>query len=291
MFPDSHIANDYSLRPQKLSYVVSHGTSYYFNNELIKDVRKAHGFLLLFDETTIVGVRKQLDIFFRYWTATGNCVCVRYYKSIFLGRATADVVSRSIVDSLRADGINITRMLMLGRDNPNVNKCLLSLSHGNSDVEWGFLQNNHLVTDERSSLNEASINGLRATNAGIKFFGDSKVPITNSLLFSVQQSYSRYAKDNDRQQKLVKNVDTEQKQLQEDLAKATNLLEEGSKRLAAAINNKTFDDLSTAEVLVTATNTKLAALKTQLIVNSENLNRLRKKTRKNEIIYDLINII
>ncbi|CAF4774077.1 unnamed protein product, partial [Rotaria socialis] len=60
MFPDSHIANDYSLRPQKLSYVVSHGTSYYFNNELIKDVRKAHGFLLLFDETTIVGVRKQL---------------------------------------------------------------------------------------------------------------------------------------------------------------------------------------------------------------------------------------
>ncbi|CAF4820425.1 unnamed protein product, partial [Rotaria socialis] len=83
----------------------------------------------------------------------------------------------------------------------------------------------------------------------------------------------------------------EQKQLQEDLAKATNLLEEGSKRLAAAINNKTFGDLSTAEVLVTATNTKLAALKTQLTVNSENLNRLRKKTRKNQIIYDLINII
>ena len=114
MFPDSHIANDYSLRPRKLSYVVSHGTGYYFNNELIKDVRKAHGFSLLFDETTIVGVRKQLDIFFRYWTETRNCVCVRYYKSIFLGHATADVVSQSIVDSLRADGINITRMLMLG---------------------------------------------------------------------------------------------------------------------------------------------------------------------------------
>ncbi|CAF2981368.1 unnamed protein product, partial [Rotaria sp. Silwood2] len=106
-------------------------------------------------------------------------------------------------------------------------KCLLSLSHGNSDVERGFPQNNHLVTDERSSLNEASINGLRATNAGIKFFGDSKVhmvPTTKSLLSSVQKSYSRYAKDNDRQQKLVKNVDavnvkrtidTEQEQLEE----------------------------------------------------------------------------
>jgi len=130
-----------------------------------------------------------------------------------------------------------------------------------------------------------------------------KVPTTKSLLTSVQQSYSRYAKDNDRQQKLVKNVDAvnvkrtidteqeqleekeiqllnEQKQLQEDLAKATNLLEEGSKRLVAAINNKTFDDFSTAEVLVTAANTKLAALKNQLIVNSENLNRLRKKQKK-----------
>jgi hypothetical protein len=61
-------------------------------------------------------------------------------------------------------------------------KCLLSLSHGNSDVERGFSQNNHLVSDERSSLNESSINGLRATNAGIKFFGGGKVHMVNTYL-------------------------------------------------------------------------------------------------------------
>ena len=68
-------------------------------------------------------------------------VCVRFYKSIILGHATADIISQSIIDSLRADGIDITKMLMLGtlsftpipqyiyfiyigRDNPNVNKAI-----------------------------------------------------------------------------------------------------------------------------------------------------------------------
>ncbi len=58
-------------------------------------------------------------------------------------------------------------------------KCLLSLSHGNSDVERGFSQNNNLVSDDRSSLNESSINGLRATNAGIKFSGDGKIHLVS----------------------------------------------------------------------------------------------------------------
>ncbi len=141
MFPDSQIATDYSLRSRKMSYIISHGTGYYFTNELIKDVRKAHGFTLIFDETTIAGVRKQLDIFFRYWSEMKNCACVRFYKSIMLGHATADIVSRSIIDSLKSDGVDITKMLMLGmsyfslfpciicftrvgRDNPNVNKAI-----------------------------------------------------------------------------------------------------------------------------------------------------------------------
>ena len=58
MFSDSSIAADYSLRSRKLSYVISHGTGFYFANELIKDVRKAHGFSLLFDETTIADALK-----------------------------------------------------------------------------------------------------------------------------------------------------------------------------------------------------------------------------------------
>ena len=65
-----------------------------------------------------------------------------------------------------------------------------------------------------------------------------------------------------------------------ELTNATKMLEEGSARLVAAINNKKLDDIGTTEVLVTAANAKLAVLKTQLIENSENLNRLRKQQKK-----------
>ncbi|CAF4607013.1 unnamed protein product [Rotaria socialis] len=182
-------------------------------------------------------------------------------------------------------------------------KCLLSLSHGNSDVERGFSENNHLVPDDRSSLNEASINGLRATKAAVKFFRGGKahaVPTTSTLISNVKEAYSRYTKDNEQQQKLIKSTDVangkrgpeveherleeketqlinEQKNLQEELTKVTNMLEEGTTRLAAAMKNKKFDDIGTTEVLVTAANAKLAVLKTKLIENDENLNRLRKK--------------
>ncbi len=58
------------------------------------------------------------------------------------------------------------------------------------------------------------------------------------------------------------------------------MLEEGTTRLAAAMKNKKFDDIGIAEVLVTAANAKLAALKTKIIENNENFNRLRKKQKK-----------
>jgi hypothetical protein len=58
------------------------------------------------------------------------------------------------------------------------------------------------------------------------------------------------------------------------------MLEEGSAKLAAAITNKKFNDIGTAEVLVTAANDNLHILKTKLTENSENFNRLRKKQKK-----------
>jgi hypothetical protein len=58
------------------------------------------------------------------------------------------------------------------------------------------------------------------------------------------------------------------------------MLQEESAKLAAAITNKKFNDIGTAEVLVTAANDNLHILKTKLTENSENLNRLRKKQKK-----------
>ena len=119
----------------------------------------------------------------------------------------------------------------------------------------------------------------------------------------MKEAYSRYTKDNEERQKSIKNTSishgkrgpaaeherleekeaqliNEQKKLQEEFTTATNMLEEGTTRLVAAMTNKKFDDIDTAEVLVTAANAKLAVLKTKLIENNENLNRLRKKQKK-----------
>ena len=58
---------------------------------------------------------------------------------------------------------------------PKLIKSLLSLSHDNADVERGFSENAALITDDRSSLSEISINGLRATKDAVKFYRQGKV--------------------------------------------------------------------------------------------------------------------
>jgi len=117
MFPDSKVAADYAMKDRKLSYVMSHGTGHFFARELVKDVLKAPSYSLLFDETTIVGVRKQLDLHIRYWSELKQGVVTRYWKSIMLGHATADIIGRHLLDSLKSEGIPLCKLLHLGELN------------------------------------------------------------------------------------------------------------------------------------------------------------------------------
>ena len=115
MFSDSSIAKDFSMKPRKLSYILSHGTGLYFRQLMLKDLIDAPAYSLLFDETIIIGTRKQVDLHFRYWSDRKQRIVVRYYKSLFLNRATAEILFRSIIDALRADEIDLTKILMLGK--------------------------------------------------------------------------------------------------------------------------------------------------------------------------------
>ncbi|CAF4233901.1 unnamed protein product, partial [Rotaria magnacalcarata] len=49
-------------------------------------------------------------------------VVTRYYRTILLGHAQANVVVDGILGAFLTDGIDISKLLMLSRDNPNVNK-------------------------------------------------------------------------------------------------------------------------------------------------------------------------
>ncbi|CAF4690144.1 unnamed protein product [Rotaria socialis] len=105
MFQDSKIAQKFSIQHSKISYVIAHGLWPYFRDLLIKDIKNCEGFVLCFDEQTNNQNNKQLDLYFRYWN-----------------HAQANVVVDGILGAFRTDGIDISKLLMLSRDNPNVNK-------------------------------------------------------------------------------------------------------------------------------------------------------------------------
>ncbi|CAF3455348.1 unnamed protein product, partial [Rotaria sp. Silwood2] len=122
MFPDSKIAQKFSIQHSKMSYVISHGLGPYFRDLLIKDIKNCERFVLCFDERTNNQNKKQLDVYFRYWSSQKGLVVTRYYRTILLGHAQVNVVVDGILGAFRTDGIDISKLLMLSRDNPNVNK-------------------------------------------------------------------------------------------------------------------------------------------------------------------------
>jgi hypothetical protein len=152
-------------------------------------------------------------------------------------------------------------------------KCALALSHGNADVERGFSENAFLLTDDRSLLSHASINGLRATRDGVKFFGNGKpheVPITKGLLDSLRDAHSRYCIDLEKQQhesSIKKNIEEErttnnlrveeennlydeQKFLHKNLSNIQKMIDEGTERLAKAILKKNLKILKQLNYLL-----------------------------------------
>jgi hypothetical protein len=127
MFPDSQMAQQLNIHSRKLSYVMSHGIGPYFHQELVNELKRTEKFSLCIDEQTNVQNKKQLDLLIKFWSYDEGLVVTRYYKSILLGHAPANVLLNSIIDSLKTDGIDIKRLLMLGRDNPSVNISLEDL--------------------------------------------------------------------------------------------------------------------------------------------------------------------
>ena len=63
-------------------------------------------------------------------------------------------------------------------------KCMLVVTHGNSDSECGFSQSGYSVTAERVRLTEVSANGLSSVADGLRLFDSQphRVPITKEFL-------------------------------------------------------------------------------------------------------------
>ena len=72
-------------------------------------------------------------------------------------------------------------------------KTAIVFGHGNAEVKWGFSESGKSVTQERVRLTEASVDGIRATNDGLKPFSSPvSVPITMKFLQMGHAAHSSY---------------------------------------------------------------------------------------------------
>ena len=130
MFPDSGIAQQFSLNRTKASYYISEGMGPHLRSVLVDDVLRSEVPLCMhFDETTTSQIKKQMDLTLRYWSPTHCEVRVAYYSSLFFGHAEGERVANRLHQEITKDNIPVTKLIALVRDGPNVNKTIVNKLH------------------------------------------------------------------------------------------------------------------------------------------------------------------
>ena len=68
MFPDSKIANKFSLPWTKCSYTITYGIVPYFASLLLEDIKHGDNFSIYFDESlNSVTTNEQMDVIKTFW--------------------------------------------------------------------------------------------------------------------------------------------------------------------------------------------------------------------------------
>jgi hypothetical protein len=120
MFPDSAIARKFTLSPAKVAYTIVHGLAPYFSDNLLQALQECTYFVACFDEAlNKVAQRGQMDIIIRFWDNSCDKVATRYFKSVFLGHATAKDLEEKFVEGLA--GLNLKKLVQISMDGPSVN--------------------------------------------------------------------------------------------------------------------------------------------------------------------------
>jgi hypothetical protein len=137
MFPDSGVANQFSLGRDKAAYTIKYGLAPIFHKMLLSEVSKETHYSLSFDDSlNKITQTTQMDIQIRYWSSE-NRVSTRYLKSIFLQKTDASSLCSAFIDGTSGD-LSLKNVSHVAMDGPNVN--------------WAFLDKlkDHLDDDQRS---------------------------------------------------------------------------------------------------------------------------------------------
>ena len=167
-------------------------------------------------------------------------------------------------------------------------KSLLSLAHGNADVQRSLSANKRTATPERAFLGDLTINGLRAVKDNVKNHGEPhNVPITKGLLQASREAHKAYSKRLSDERELLRKKKLEEAEKQRlrdagrerekeakkleqsrrnscvrekkleqseelkksELQRAKTLNEEANDRLLKTIKNKNFNGVTVAQGL------------------------------------------
>ena len=101
---------------------------YTLGEKICQAVQKSEGaFTLMFDETTMAQVKKQMDLLLTYWDEDAEEVVTKYLDSLFFGRATAvDIVNMfcKIHDGDEFHDLPWEKLFNISFDGPNINKAI-----------------------------------------------------------------------------------------------------------------------------------------------------------------------
>lgn len=121
MFPDSVIANKFSLGRDKVRYTILYGLAPFFHQELLS-VLTVNGteFALSFDESLNKVLQEgQMDLHIRFWDQAKEMAITRYWGSVCLGKASANDLLEAFHDGI--EPLSMESIFQVSMDGPSVN--------------------------------------------------------------------------------------------------------------------------------------------------------------------------
>ena len=118
------VFDHFSLSRTKASYCISDGLGPLVMEKLKEQLESIDScFTLLFDETTTVQHKKQMDVLIRFWSDQSGSIETRYIDSFFFGRAPGEKIVELLHQLMPTNEKDIwSKMFNISSDGPHINR-------------------------------------------------------------------------------------------------------------------------------------------------------------------------
>ena len=124
MLADSEKASQMGLSKDKIRYIVNHGLSVFFAEEMTSLIKKCGLYVILFDESMNKVVQgSQMDFMFVYAFVSIKKIVTHYRTSVFLGRDRAEELLNAFQEGTK--DLDDAKLLQVFMNGPNITLKLL----------------------------------------------------------------------------------------------------------------------------------------------------------------------